>query len=57
MPVCVICGEDSETVTKCKTCGDKFCTDCGEQEKNLCIYCVDFVELSETHDDYDDEDY
>lgn len=48
MPICAICGEEFDEVTKCKTCGEKFCADCGVADEKLCIYCVE--------DDDDDED-
>jgi hypothetical protein len=52
MPICAICGEEVEHVTKCKMCGEKFCQDCGEPDEKLCIYCVD-----EDDDWTDDEDW
>ena len=54
MPHCDICGEDVEHVTKCKTCGEKFCTDCGEVEPKECVYCLDSEEVDDDHDDDDD---
>ena len=41
MPICDSCGEETDHVTKCKTCGDKFCADCGDVQKQLCLYCID----------------
>jgi hypothetical protein len=49
MPICAICGEEVENVTKCKMCGEKFCSDCGEPDEKLCIYCMD------EDDDWDDD--
>jgi len=50
MPICAICGEEAEVVTKCKMCGEKFCSDCGEPDQKLCIYCLE-------DDDWDDDDW
>ncbi len=55
MPICAICGEEAENVTKCKMCGEKFCSDCGEPDEKLCIYCLDDEE-EEWDDDDGDED-
>ena len=41
MPICGQCGEESDHVTKCTTCGDSFCADCGDANKKLCLYCID----------------
>jgi hypothetical protein len=41
MPICAICGENMEHVTRCKMCGEKFCQDCGNTAAKLCIYCDD----------------
>ena len=49
MPLCSLCGENMDHVTKCKNCGERFCDDCGEPEEKLCIYCLD--------EDYEDDDY
>lgn len=51
MPICAICGEEVEHVTKCKMCGEKFCADCGEPDETLCIYCLD-----DDDDDWDDDE-
>jgi len=51
MPICAICGEEAENVTKCKMCGEKFCSDCGEPDEKLCIYCLDDEE-----EEWDDDD-
>lgn len=60
MPICAICGEETDIVTKCKQCGEKFCADCGSPEDKLCIYCLDDdEEESEEDEDWkeEDEDY
>ncbi len=41
MANCAICGEDSDYVTKCMVCGEKFCAPCGDPDKKLCLYCGD----------------
>jgi hypothetical protein len=30
---------ESETIFKCKTCGERFCEDCGSPSEELCLYC------------------
>lgn len=57
MPICAICGEEVEHVTKCKMCGEKFCADCGEPDEKLCIYCLDDDDEDWGDDkDWDEED-
>ena len=41
MPICAMCGEEFDSITRCKICGEKFCADCGEADEKLCIYCAD----------------
>jgi hypothetical protein len=50
-PICEVCGVEEDTITKCKTCGIKFCEYCGSVEERKCIDCLDNDE-----DDYDDDD-
>ena len=58
MPICAICGEEADNVTKCKMCGEKFCVDCGEPDEKLCIYCLDNEEELEKDEDLGkDEDW
>lgn len=52
---CDICGEEVEFVTKCKSCDERFCIDCGEIESKECVYCQEGKEVDEDHDE-DDED-
>ncbi|MBN2335529.1 hypothetical protein JXL21_08205 [Candidatus Bathyarchaeota archaeon] len=56
MPICAICGEESEHVTKCKMCGEKFCTDCGEPDQKLCLYCLDDDEEHDEDEEKDDDE-
>jgi hypothetical protein len=56
MPLCTVCGEESETVTKCKICGAKYCSDCGEHDDKTCIYCFDEDEEDENWNTEWDED-
>lgn len=55
MPMCAMCGEEVEHVTKCKTCGEKFCADCGEVESKQCIYCLEDDEVIVVDDDEDED--
>ena len=41
MPICDLCGEQSNKVTKCKVCEEVFCADCGNAEEKVCLYCDD----------------
>ena len=54
MPICEICGEDSDKVTKCKSCGYKFCEDCGDEGGKVCIYCEEDIEDDESDDEDED---
>ena len=54
MPICAICGEDKDQVTKCKMCGEKFCACCGNADSKLCFYCGQDPEDDDR--DYDDDD-
>jgi len=52
MPTCAICGVEFDHVTRCKTCGERFCADCGNADEKQCTYCLD-DEIG--HDDDDDD--
>ena len=41
MATCGICEETVDKVTTCKTCGEKFCEDCGDQRAKVCTFCED----------------
>jgi hypothetical protein len=41
MPECIVCGMESDTLYKCKVCGDRFCEECGDVDKKLCLFCLD----------------
>lgn len=53
MPECEICGEEADKFTKCKSCGAKFCEDCGSTVEKLCEFCA---EEQKHGDDEDEED-
>ena len=55
MPICAMCGEEVEHVTRCKTCSEKFCTDCGDVESKQCVYCLEDDD-DDFDNDYEDED-
>jgi len=57
MPICNVCGEEEEIVTKCKTCGANFCEYCGEVEAKQCIECYDDSDDDEDSDDEKDDDW
>jgi hypothetical protein len=52
MPICEMCGEEEDIVTKCKTCGMQFCEFCGSVDDKQCIECLD----NSDDDNDDDED-
>ena len=54
MPICAICGEEEEQITKCGRCGEKYCAECGDSKTRLCYYCG---EDDEDVDDEDDDSY
>jgi hypothetical protein len=56
MPICAICGEEVELVTKCKMCGEKFCSDCGDPDEKLCIYCMDDDDDWDDKEDWDEDE-
>ena len=41
MPMCLTCGVEDVNVTKCRTCGETFCAECGSAINELCIYCLE----------------
>jgi hypothetical protein len=55
MPICELCGEEEEVVTKCKSCGKLFCEYCGVDESRMCMECLD-EEDDEYDEDFDDEE-
>jgi hypothetical protein len=60
MAECGVCGMESETLYKCKSCGEPFCSnECGSIAEKLCLFCMDDDEDYETeeyevHEDDDD---
>jgi hypothetical protein len=57
MPECEICGEEADKLIKCKSCGTKFCEDCGSFPEKLCEFCAE-EELDESSlDDLDTEEF
>ena len=51
MPTCAVCGMESNNLTRCKVCGDRFCEECGDTDAKKCLFCLD-----DEADDWDDED-
>ena len=54
MPICTVCEEEVEEVTKCTMCGLNFCAECGNPDVKLCTYCLDDDNV---HHDDDDDDF
>ena len=58
MPICAICGDEEDQVTKCKMCGEKFGADCGDADEKLCYFCGDDDEdYDSDEDDWKEPDY
>jgi hypothetical protein len=51
---CSVCGLEFDYVTRCKTCGERFCADCGSANEKQCLYCLDDAEFED--EDFDDEE-
>ncbi len=58
MPECEICGEEADRLITCKSCGTKFCEDCGSPMEKLCEFCAEDDEFSaeDVEDLEEDED-
>lgn len=51
MPECEICGEEADKLIKCKSCGAKFCEDCGSTIEKLCEFCAEDEDIEVTDDE------
>ena len=51
MPICEICGEEENTVIKCKTCEVRFCEYCGSVEDKKCIECLELRDEEDAEDE------
>lgn len=51
MPECEICGEEADKLIKCKSCGAKFCEDCGSTIEKLCEFCAEDEDVEVTDDE------
>jgi hypothetical protein len=51
MPKCSVCGGQVEKLYLCRTCGVRFCENCGSPEEKMCINCL----LSRAREDRDAE--
>ena len=40
MSVCQICEKKAKTSYKCKDCGSRYCSKCGDNERDLCEDCA-----------------
>ncbi|MFB0543805.1 MAG: hypothetical protein ACETVR_03390 [Candidatus Bathyarchaeia archaeon] len=47
MPRCEVCWEEVDTTYTCKECEIKFCGECGDPKKRLCMYCLEEEEEKE----------
>jgi len=47
MPVCEVCGDEVEHVTRCSRCKMLFCDECGSVEDRLCMLCQAELEAKE----------
>jgi len=53
MPTCAVCGLESNNLTRCKICGDRFCEECGDKDEKICLFCLD-DETGDWSDDFTD---
>ena len=44
MPICELCENDVSEIFDCKECGANFCAKCGDNERNLCEDCLQYIE-------------
>lgn len=57
MPECIVCGMESDTLYKCKVCGDRFCEECGDTEEKICLFCLDEEEDEDSwEEDWEEEE-
>ncbi len=56
MPECEICGEEADKLYTCKSCGAKFCEDCGSPIEKLCEFCAEEDDVDEELDEEEEED-
>ena len=42
LPICDVCGQESDDVYDCVECGRVFCPDCGSAERLLCEGCINY---------------
>ena len=47
---------ESDNLTRCKKCGDRFCEECGDKNEKICLFCLDDESVDWTDDSDDDED-
>jgi len=47
---------ESDNLTRCKVCGDRFCEECGDTAEKICLFCLDDEADDDWDDDEDDED-
>jgi hypothetical protein len=56
MPLCEICGMESQELHTCKECGATFCVECGETRHMLCYDCLGWTdEKLEEGDEFEEE--
>ncbi len=51
MPECIVCGMESDTLYKCKVCGERFCEECGDMDEKICLFCLDEEEDEDSWDE------
>ncbi len=51
MPECIVCGMESDTLYKCKVCGERFCEECGDTDEKICLFCLDEEEDEDSWDE------
>jgi len=58
MGICEICENEVSRVSEvfnCKECAAKFCTNCGDNDRNLCEDCLQYIEAYDISHDVEGE--
>ena len=55
LPLCDICGMESQVLHDCCECGAKFCPECGDEKRKLCYDCLGWTDEDlEDGDDFEE---
>lgn len=56
MPVCEVCGDEIDSVTRCRKCDILFCDECGSVEDRLCLFCAEELAMEEETDEEESDE-